>query len=388
MKKVLYYLLFCFIAGIIFTLIAHTGLWANLKDGLKLIPFWAYVLLFIGVFYITLTAHELGHLLSFVISGVQIRALYITAFIFYKKEEGWRFTVKPKMFKLLGGIVFPNLPEVTSDEDYNSLVKKFSNALRDGPLATFVFLIVIAVSFLSIFIWSWNPKLIGYSFIIFIFSLFFSILYLLSSKVSAKNLYGDFVAHEKMKNDELFQLTIINQYLSFSLNVGDGTFMYLSSRVKEIIKITNFSYSDLHIMSIYQAYLIYFIEGHIGFDIEVDKKLLTINHNRLLTKDDYLGLTFYLAYYFYETNNLNKAYQIIESLYNHLNSKEDDYYDYLKSYIDWTFNFSDEEFNRDYEHYGDDQYWIYDIIYIDREIVKKPLDKKIYETEIICYLEK
>lgn len=154
-------LLFAFVIGFIFSLLVYNGYWYRFVDGLKTLSWYDFPLWLFLTFMITLTIHELGHLITMVIQGVKIRALYLYMVLIYRTPKGWRIKLKPKLWYLLGGFVVPDLGVIEDDDTYQNIVTKFAQSLRAGPIVTIIFLLVSIVTFLMSITFGWNESLVG-----------------------------------------------------------------------------------------------------------------------------------------------------------------------------------------------------------------------------------
>ena len=138
--KLIYYLIIAFVWGYLFTAMVYNGMWSNFLIGLRALKWWIYPLGFMASFILSLTIHELGHFFTFLFQGVKLRALYILIFVFYKSARGWRMTVRPKLWVLLGGLVVPDIDDITDDKRYDEIIRKFAIALIAAPIVTIVYM--------------------------------------------------------------------------------------------------------------------------------------------------------------------------------------------------------------------------------------------------------
>ncbi|MDX9691007.1 MAG: hypothetical protein RBT45_01035 [Acholeplasmataceae bacterium] len=309
-----YFFLFAFFLGFIYTLLVYVGIWHKITLGFKAIPFWAYPLWLIFSFYFTLTCHELGHFFSFIFQKVSIRALYITIFIFYKSEKGFRISINPKLWVLFGGLVVPELGVIDNEETYQKKVKAFTNALITAPIVTIVLLISSWILTILLMIYSNHSNLIGLVTLNTIFITLLSLLYIYTFRLSNPIFYGDIVAHKKMKTDQIFQMVQISQYTMFSLVESDSTEAFLFDKTRYFLKQTAFNYSLMHIMLLTQ-----YIEGILykkyEIDLEIDSKIRNLNINQFLRNEQGFMLANDLAYYYYVNQDVDKAYQVIKQIY-------------------------------------------------------------------------
>lgn len=312
--RILSFFLFAFLFGFIFTLLVYQGIWANMLAGFSRVPIWAYPLWLIFSFYLTLSLHELGHFFAFIVQGVKTRAIYITIFIFYKTEKGWKFSVNPKLWVLFGGLVVPDLGEIKTEEDYQKTVNAFAKSLIIGPIVTISTLILTWLVTISFLIWSQNVLWIGILMVNTIFITLLSMLYIYTFKLSNPMFYGDFIAHQKMKDDPIFQVVQINQYTMFSLDEHQETNRFLFQKTKALLLSTDINQSLFHTML-----LTVYLEGVIHMDYEMDpiihEKIRKISVVPYLRTEQGFMLANAIVYYHYVTKDINLAYAILNQIY-------------------------------------------------------------------------
>jgi len=312
-----------FIFGFIVSFLIHNGLWSKLTKGFGVIPFYIYPLLVIFIFFIVILVHELGHLLSFVVSKVKIRALLVLGLVFKRTKKGFKFEFFTPLIKLLGGLVVPELPNVGDDDEYNTLVEKFSKALIAGPMISLYYFIFITVIFIFIWVYSNNSILIGIFALNFIVTFILTILIMLSSKVHTNILYGDFVAYDKMKNDELFQLNQITQYMSFKLEEDSETNEYLINKIKNYIKDNSIKY-NMFTMNLYSQYISLILHSDVNhYDSKVDEKIRAYQIKRLINNDFGIELAYLISAYYYRFKKVDDAYMTFNRILEIDNKKTD-----------------------------------------------------------------
>ncbi len=313
MKKYawLIYLISCFILGFVFTFLVYIGLWSTLIDGFRSVPIWLYFVLVPVVFYVTLTIHEMGHLIAFVIQGVKIRALYLTIFVFYKDNKGWHVTIKPKLWVLFGGLVVPDLPPIQDKEDMKRLSRIFSIALITAPIVTIAFMSISIISFLLVWILGSGTLGFGILTVSTIYITLLSILYIYTFGLNTKHLYGDFVAYRKMKEDPLFQFAQLYQYQTFALH-EDKQATCLYEQATTLIENQHKLKHNLFLMMTLSAYLEGVIHEHQSTSKKIDKLLLNIPIRRYSQSPEGLSLVYLLAEYYYVKSDVKKAYHLIE----------------------------------------------------------------------------
>lgn len=316
-KKILhvvYFFIFAFFLGFIYTLLVYQGIWDKITQGLSLIPIWAYPLWLLFSFYLTLSIHELGHFFAFIQKGINIRALYITMFVFYRNQKGWRFSINPKLWALAGGLVVPDLGEMNDEETYQKTVKSFSYSLLVAPLVTIIFLIITTIITIFVTIFSNHVGLIGILMINTIFIILLSSLYIYSFKLSNPMFYGDLVAFKKMKEDPVFQLIQISQYTLFSLHESTTTNDFLFHKIEETIKKISLNHSLFHTLLLTQ-YIEDILINKYPIDPQIDHKLRHLNIQPYLRSEQGFMLVNDLIYFHYVNKDVGLAYQILHQTY-------------------------------------------------------------------------
>jgi len=311
---VLYFFIFAFILGFFYTLLVYQGIWSKISQGLSLIPLWAYPLWLLFSFYLTLTLHELGHFFAFLFQNIKIRALYITMFIFYRDQKGWKFSINPKLWALAGGLVVPDLGEMNDEETYQKTVKSFAISLWVAPIVTIAFLIISIISTLLITIFSSNNTLIGIFIINTVFVSLLSTLYIYSFKLSNPMFYGDLVAYKKMKEDPVFQLIQVSQYTLFSLHESKSTNDFLFKKIEETIKQTVLNHTLFHTLLLTQ-YIEDILVNKYPIDPQIDHKLRHLNIQPYLRNEQGFMLVNDLIYFHYVNKDVALAYHLLNQTY-------------------------------------------------------------------------
>lgn len=201
-----YFLIVCFIIGLITMPLFHNGYINAIWNSYTTIKWYYHILIFLGTLFLTLALHELAHFVSFLFSGYKNEMMIILFFVFYKKDNKWKMKIDFKLLLLGGGMVFPSLGDIKTLEDYEKAKKAMQKSLLAAPLFTLISGVVLYLVTL-IFFYK-NAILVPLSFYVLIFSLFYTYL---SSK-EAPNVFGDFKAYKKMKNNADFSLVIVSQY--------------------------------------------------------------------------------------------------------------------------------------------------------------------------------
>ena len=373
MKKryYLYILIATFFIAYFYTALIYSGHWFKMEQGFSSVSILGYFLWFIFAFYFTLTLHELGHFFAFHFQGVKLRALYLTIFVFYKNEKGWRFTVRPKLWVLFGGLVVPELGEIKSDKEFLILKEKFAKSLITAPVVTIVVLVLTLISFGFVLHYSQNTLLIGILALNSIYITLFSLLYIYTFTISNQMFYGDFVAYKKIKEDYVFQLATINQYVMFSLTESKDTTKFLWEKTRECLIDIKINSSDFH-----STLLLNYLEGviNLAYDLDatIDKKIRKLNIRAYTKSEQGLLLLYEICNYFYKIKEVEKAYQMFERIDKSVSPKLDSkmvlYFKRRSSHqlhIEYFYEFLKNEANYHIGHA-----WIFDVLVDPYEMLK------------------
>ncbi|MBE0700057.1 MAG: hypothetical protein IH571_00050, partial [Acholeplasmataceae bacterium] len=322
MKKLawLKFIIIWFFIGFFFSFLLYTGTWYKIRTGLGSVSILSYILLFPAMFYLTLTLHELSHFISFRCQGIRLRAIYITIFVFYRTEKGWKVTIKPKLWVLFGGLVVPDLSPIETEEDYQSTARKFSMSLLVAPIVTISFACATLLMMIMVLAFSNQTGLIGHLLVSTVYVLAFSSVYTLSFFLSNDAFYGDFVAFRKMKTDLIFQLVQINQYLMFSLQNHEKTNDFLWKKIELAMIETNLSNALFHTMLVNN-----YLEGVVYNEKtalpEIDLKLNGLNIHGYMSKEQGLQTAYELCHYHYLRKDVKKAYELFDRIQRRANKK-------------------------------------------------------------------
>jgi len=360
--------------------------WLNFVDIQKSLSIWDYFLWFFITFYLSLTIHELGHFFSFVLQGVKLRALYITIFVFHKTLKGWRFAIKPKLIVLLGGLVVPDFGDVQSDEDYQSVVNKFSKALIAAPIVTICFLLSTIIFFTVSIIFIPNSIWLGISFVMMIFAIPINLLFIYSFTLSNPMFYGDFVAYKKIKTDPIFALSMIIQYAMFTLDDSIESDHFLWEKSRDVIKDIQINNSQFQTM-ILLNYLDGVIHREESLDQAIDMKINRIPIRRYLTNEQGLNLVYDLACYHYVNGQVEKAFKIYDDIQKIVSSKLDEkMLNYYKNKYMHILNIEYQDaFLSNQDNYYIGNNWIFDILVNPYEMLQAHHEKlpfKEYSTPV------
>lgn len=312
MKKIRKYLIligFAAILGFTFSFLKHNGYWFKLTSGLKTIKWYLYPVIILFNFFIVILIHELGHLFSFVLNKIKIRALYVLVFVLMRKENNkWKFKIYPKHIKLLGGIVVPNLGEIKTEEDFNRTRTAFSKALIAGPRTSVGYLILSIIVFVLIWFLTNLNLLAALLFINAVITSLMTVLIVLASKVNTNEIYGDYVAYDKFLTDDRFALLQLIQYRSFSTIEDEETDKFLYDYLTNFYKSSTLSY---HLFDLVLAsnLLNFYLEDENIENSSVNRVINYYSINRLASSKNGLELAYLISAYYYKNNNAEKAFQ-------------------------------------------------------------------------------
>ena len=310
-KKIGIVIVVAAIFGFMMSVFIHTGLWEKLFESFRNFSGWWYLLFPVLIIFLTILIHELGHLISFRVQGIKIRALFIFIFVVYKnKNNKLRATIYLKNAKLIGGFVVPNLPNIESDQAYDEVRRKFVKALIDGPIASVIYYVLTIVAFVLVWIFTVNYFLIALLCINFLMNTFLIFIIMKSSQLNTDNIYGDFVAYRKMKNEELFALAQINQYNEFSLIAGDETEKYLNERIVTLFKENNVSRYNIFTYGLIAGYISSMLDEKDNY--ELDDFINGFNISMMASSKHGREVAYLISAYYYKNKNVKKAYEIYE----------------------------------------------------------------------------
>lgn len=388
MKKYrfLYFLIFSFFIGVFFTLLVYMGIWEKFVLGLRTVSFWMWMLYGLIAFYVTLTFHELGHFISFKSQGIKLRALYLTVFVFYKTINGWRFTIKPKLWVLFGGLVVPDLELIEDEKTYYETSRKFAKSLMAAPIVTISFLGLSIVSFILVLTISQSYGFIGMITVFNFYVVGLSMLYIYTFKLSNQNFYGDFAAYKKMKSDEVFRFTQINQYMSFRLDQDHVFSRYMWEKSKELLKTHKMRHDMIYTM-LMTAYVEGILYENMGVDEEIDKMITKLPVTFYLRSEHGLTMAYDLCLYYYKTGRVKRAYELFEIVEKKQSKKiEEDIRIYLSKKTKHVLNIEyDYAYLNDKKNYPYGHSWIFEPIidiYKNMDIIHEPLPFIAYEENV------
>src|SRR5690554_6533866 len=299
------------IIGFLVSILIHSGLTYKLSLGSKSIGWYFYILLIVINFVLIILIHELGHLFSFVFSKIKIKALMVLIFVI-KKEKRWQFRVKIKNIKFIGGLVVPNFPAITNEEEYEDVKLKFKRALIMGPVTSIAYFLLLTTILIFVWIFTNNNTLIVILFYSFIITGVMTYLIHRSSKVNYKNLYGDYVAYKKF-DEEKFSLLQVIQYLSLSDYQSSDSDLFIYQKLETYFREEKPTYHlfDFALVS----YLINYLIKTNGTTSHPRSKVLNYyNIGRLTRNSDSLELAYLISAYYYHSGNVELAYKTFERI--------------------------------------------------------------------------
>lgn len=310
-KKILKFALIFFVIGFLLSFLIDQGILSKFFHALGEIPWYIYPLGLIITFYLTLTIHEFGHLFSFLLQGVKIRALYLTIFVFVKEKKKIRFKVYPKLWVLLGGLVIPDLAKIETNEDYDQTVKIFRNALISAPITTISYMGLSILGFMFAMIFMDPSFGLGIIIMHMIYVTLLSILYIYTFKLSTQSLYGDFVAYQKMKDDPMFTFAQISQYTEFSSMESEKEKRFIFDYATNLLKVAP-KMTDLFVQHI----LLYYLEGitkrDYPTDSVVESKIKQINIHSFIRNEQGLFAFHEIILHDYKLKKVEEAYDKFE----------------------------------------------------------------------------
>lgn len=385
-RKIIYHLLICFIAGLIVSSLAFSGQLAIILNGLSLIKWWLYPIIIILAFYVTLTIHELTHFMSFKRSRTKLRAIYLTIFIFYKTDQGWRFKVDPRLWILFGGLVVPDLAKIKNDEDYKKITTSFKKSLFAAPMATIIYMVFTILTCLLCLMYVKNAFLIGFYFIYTLIVSILSVIYIKSFNVSTSNIFGDFVAYKKIDHNPWFQLVQFMQYQSLSLH-NHGYNLYLFNRAKTLLNTRKYINQLFHFMV-----LNYYLEGindhNQSHDEALDKLFDHLKFESFKKNEMGLLTLFEFAIFLYDQGKVERSYQMYEKAKKHTYKDVDEQLTtYLyKRYEHVTYLHDHQSYLNQKEHIYTELTWIFEHLIDPYKDIDLKHKKRVYQP-FVCLVE-
>ncbi|MFZ5986255.1 MAG: site-2 protease family protein [Bacillota bacterium] len=185
------------------------------------LPSYFTVIIFILTYFIAISVHELTHFIVFKFGNIEMRALFLTIFLFIKENGAWRFRIKPNAVTAIGGIAIPDTPSIENEEKFKTVQKAFANAIIAAPIASILFFLITMLLSLPTYFMDVNEYLKSFIFTfdasLFIISLFLVLSCFIKSEVAI----GDFPAYKMAKEDDFFTAIQLYQYMAFSSEPED-----------------------------------------------------------------------------------------------------------------------------------------------------------------------
>lgn len=256
-KKYRVLLVFLALIGIFFLIEwLIPGYLVNWLNGFIKVPFYLHLSLFIGCFFSVVLLHELAHAFAFIICGISLKIIMVLCFIFYKSDR-WHISIDFKLLALGGGIVMPHFDEVKNHLDFTKYQNATAFSLLFAPVFTILFSITVFVINVVFF------PLVSWLTVVNLYVMLISLFFTYTSTLQAADLYGDFVAYKKVKDDSVFGLSIVSQYVD---TVSD----YHLLKLRETLQSRSLYDFDIHLLNFYGLLL----EKGIHEDQEPDDFLL------------------------------------------------------------------------------------------------------------------
>ncbi len=380
------------IIGMAFSQLIYTGIMQKWGLALREVPFYAYPLLFILAFYVTLFVHEMAHFLAFKIQGIKLRALYLTMFVWVKQHKKWRFKIRPKLWVLFGGLVVPDLPPIKDQASYQKVLSAFAKSLIAAPVATLVFAACVLLTSIGLIGWSNNIIWIGFFFIYMLFNTAWTALYYATFKLHTDSIYGDFVAFRNMKEDPVFALSQVVQYTMFSTTESQEADDFIMRLLEERIESLKINYTLFHHMLVIQ-YLEGLIEKGSVAPQTIHHKLISLAQHLPITNEQTWILGHQLVLYFYQVQAIEEASNLWLRLIKrtHVSKLPERLLEYYEKKTEhMTFMADHDAYFLEDEHLYVGQMWIFEPVINPFEHERKSiyrLEKHIWECHISHLLD-
>lgn len=203
------------------------------------------IFLFAQLFSVYL--HEIIHVITYKLQGINIRMLYLFPLCIVKEENKFKFYITFNLQIGFGGIVIPELPNISNDEEYNSFRNKMSLSVICAPLFSALIGIfsLILVCTATEYI---NYDNRSYYFIFFIAMVFWSIYINVMSFLNLGTIVGDYLGAKKIKTDEVYTLLQIYNYFLLQENKTKRAVRYkqnyLVNRIRQKVEELSLDKSD------------------------------------------------------------------------------------------------------------------------------------------------
>lgn len=180
------------------------------------LPVYVNIAIIIFTYLFAVSAHELGHFISFIKNGIKMRALVVSIFLFIKENGRWRFKFGPNKITLIGGIAVPDLGVVKNEADFRRLQIAYSKAIIAGPLTSITLWIVVCIIIVPIILTVANIYLKSMLFTFLVSLTLTTIFLIVTSFFKSEIAVGDFPAYTLTKNDSFFTAMQLYQYAFLS----------------------------------------------------------------------------------------------------------------------------------------------------------------------------
>jgi len=317
LKKIFKVIIAGLIFGILMSFLKHNGFWFKIIEGFKVIPIYLYPIFIFGAIFFNIFFHEFGHLVGFLINGIKIKLISVLFVSVGKNYLGkWKIKMNFKLIKNVGGIVIPNIKKINNDIEYENVRRKIAKALIAGPNASIIYIVFSFLTFWSLVFFSNFFLLIGIMGVNLLITIPLFAVIILSAKVEMDNIYGDYAAYNKVKENDNFALLTIIQYRLFS-DFCESDAKYFFEKIEKyfIDKKTGYAKFDyMLLINFFQNYFNYEFDSLIFEDILEKYKI-----ENLLSSEEKLELAYLIAAYYYKNNNALKTFEIIDKIEKYVN---------------------------------------------------------------------
>lgn len=372
-------IIIAFLFGFLHAWSLHTTIASTFVKGVASVPIWLIPLWLFLVFMFLIFIHEFGHLITFIVQGIKIRAFYVWFFVVYIDHETKRFKVRFRREQLLfvGGMVVPNIGPIESEKEYNSVRNKIARSLFAAPIFTIVSSASILLGTFLALMYSKNYLLIGLFVYASILTIIFSFIAIKSFFVSTAQIYGDFVAYRKIKEEEFFYLNSIIQYQMFS-SYDDTKADWFFGKLEQTIIDNEIEYNSFY-LSIVHEYFNYVNVFDFPSSQKAYERLKKMKPGRLFVSLEHRVLAYQLLQYYYRIGRGIGAYNLYLLFQEQLLKSEFEFR-WLEHYM----NIADHsDYLYHYKESLDRITLIFDIL-IDEEKLKQYYLKKADFLEVVC----
>lgn len=301
------------VAGIVLSFFLHEGYANKLFQSFGAVPIYGYFIIVILTLFLLILIHELGHFFAFLVQGIPVRALYVFIFRLYKQKNKWKIKVVWRQWVLLGGLVVPDLLAIENELDFKKTTKKFANALIAAPIVTLIVGIFVPVFAFVLLFLSTSLFWIGTTTIASFIVALFTWIAMKSFSISTEQIYGDFVAQQKMKTDHLFQLAMILQYTQFSFHQTKVSQDFIWNEIIKTLRDESIQYTQFY-FALLGHYFQEIVDQNRFADPLVHQQIQKASFNKRLGNDAFLLVSHLASQYFYSLKDVKKAYDIYRQI--------------------------------------------------------------------------